>query len=95
MRNIIFQLMIHTLDPLSEVEGLEERFKEKASILYKMAKQKCQDGGDREKLYDVALHFKYKNIPNSSNVTVEVTSPANGDIGPVGFVFQIAPKSVT
>uniref|UniRef100_A0A674CSS8 Solute carrier family 24 member 2 n=1 Tax=Salmo trutta TaxID=8032 RepID=A0A674CSS8_SALTR len=48
MRNSIFQLMIHTLDPLTEGEGL---------------------GAD-------------KNVPNSSNVTVEVTSPANGDVGP-------------
>uniref|UniRef100_A0A4W5KQD5 Solute carrier family 24 member 2 n=1 Tax=Hucho hucho TaxID=62062 RepID=A0A4W5KQD5_9TELE len=73
MRNSIFQLMIHTLDPLSE-----GRFKEKASILHKMAKQKCQDGGDGEKPNGVAD----KNVPNSSNVKVEVTSPANGDIGP-------------
>uniref|UniRef100_A0A4W5RJ61 Solute carrier family 24 member 2 n=1 Tax=Hucho hucho TaxID=62062 RepID=A0A4W5RJ61_9TELE len=78
MRNSIFQLMIHTLDPLSEGEGLGGRFKEKASILHKMAKQKCQDGGDGEKPNGVAD----KNIPNSSNVTVEVTLPANGDIGP-------------
>ncbi|KAJ8000923.1 hypothetical protein DPEC_G00185420 [Dallia pectoralis] len=77
MRNSIFQLMIHTLDPLSEGEG---RFKEKASILHKMAKKKCQEGGDGEKPNGVAGD---KNIPNSSNVTVEVTSPANGDIGPV------------
>ncbi|XP_042185656.1 sodium/potassium/calcium exchanger 2-like isoform X1 [Oncorhynchus tshawytscha] len=79
MRNSIFQLMIHTLDPLSEGEGLGGRFKEKASILHKMAKQKCQDGGDGEKPNGVAAD---KNIPNSSNVTVEVTSPANGDVGP-------------
>ncbi|XP_029529509.2 sodium/potassium/calcium exchanger 2-like isoform X1 [Oncorhynchus nerka] len=78
MRNSIFQLMIHTLDPLSEGEGLGGRFKEKASILHKMAKQKCQDCGDGEKPNGVAD----KSIPNSSNVTVEVTSPANGDIGP-------------
>ncbi|XP_034147054.1 sodium/potassium/calcium exchanger 2 isoform X2 [Esox lucius] len=82
MRNSIFQLMIHTLDPLSEGEGegMGGRFKEKASILHKMAKQKCQDGGDGEKPNGVAGD---KNIPNSSNVTVEVTSPANGNIGPV------------
>ncbi|CDQ57725.1 unnamed protein product [Oncorhynchus mykiss] len=95
MRNSIFQLMIHTLDPLSE-----GRFKEKASILHKMAKQKCQDGGDGEKpngvageLYISNVRKSDKNIPNSSNVTVEVTSPANGDVGPVGFVYQIPPKS--
>ncbi|XP_035645162.1 sodium/potassium/calcium exchanger 2-like [Oncorhynchus keta] len=78
MRNSIFQLMIHTLDPLSEGEGLGGRFKEKASILHKMAKQKCQGGGGGEKPNGVAD----KSIPNSSNVTVEVTSPANGDVGP-------------
>uniref|UniRef100_A0A3P9J9L5 Solute carrier family 24 member 2 n=1 Tax=Oryzias latipes TaxID=8090 RepID=A0A3P9J9L5_ORYLA len=37
MRNSIFQLMIHTLDPLSE-----GKFREKASILHKIAKKKCQ-----------------------------------------------------
>ncbi|XP_038626418.1 sodium/potassium/calcium exchanger 2 isoform X3 [Tachyglossus aculeatus] len=37
MRNSIFQLMIHTLDPLAE-----GRFREKASILHKIAKKKCQ-----------------------------------------------------
>uniref|UniRef100_A0A3Q1FB58 Solute carrier family 24 member 2 n=1 Tax=Acanthochromis polyacanthus TaxID=80966 RepID=A0A3Q1FB58_9TELE len=45
MRNSIFQLMIHTLDPLSD-EGTEQktwRFKEKASILHKMAKKKCKE----------------------------------------------------
>uniref|UniRef100_A0A6I8PNP4 Solute carrier family 24 member 2 n=1 Tax=Ornithorhynchus anatinus TaxID=9258 RepID=A0A6I8PNP4_ORNAN len=65
MRNSIFQLMIHTLDPLAEELGsygklkyydtmTEEgksgsltyqeagRFREKASILHKIAKKKCQ-----------------------------------------------------
>uniref|UniRef100_A0A8C1VBV7 Sodium/calcium exchanger membrane region domain-containing protein n=1 Tax=Cyprinus carpio TaxID=7962 RepID=A0A8C1VBV7_CYPCA len=37
MRNSIFHLMIHTLDPLSE-----GKFREKASILHKIAKKKCQ-----------------------------------------------------
>ncbi|KAG7223675.1 hypothetical protein INR49_015400 [Caranx melampygus] len=68
MRNSIFQLMIHTLDPLSD----EGRFKEKASILHKMAKQKC-----KEEANGVAD----KNIPNSSNVAVEVTPPMNGVAG--------------
>uniref|UniRef100_A0A3Q4GPP3 Solute carrier family 24 member 2 n=1 Tax=Neolamprologus brichardi TaxID=32507 RepID=A0A3Q4GPP3_NEOBR len=56
MRNSIFQLMIHTLDPLSN-EGMSEhvalrtvsfvlgQFKEKASILHKMAKKKCKEDG--------------------------------------------------
>ncbi|XP_038626417.1 sodium/potassium/calcium exchanger 2 isoform X2 [Tachyglossus aculeatus] len=54
MRNSIFQLMIHTLDPLAEELGSygklkyydtmteEGRFREKASILHKIAKKKCQ-----------------------------------------------------
>ncbi|AWP05937.1 putative sodium/potassium/calcium exchanger 2-like [Scophthalmus maximus] len=71
MRNSIFQLMIHTLDPLSD----EGRFKEKASILHKMAKQKCkEDSANANGVAD-------KNIPNSSNVAVEVTPPMNGVIG--------------
>ncbi|CAK6976612.1 sodium/potassium/calcium exchanger 2-like [Scomber scombrus] len=69
MRNSIFQLMIHTLDPLSD----EGHFKEKASILHKMAKQKCKE--------DAANGIADKNIPNSSNVAVEVTPPMNGVAG--------------
>uniref|UniRef100_A0A8C1VCF7 Sodium/calcium exchanger membrane region domain-containing protein n=1 Tax=Cyprinus carpio TaxID=7962 RepID=A0A8C1VCF7_CYPCA len=54
MRNSIFHLMIHTLDPLSEELGTygklkyyhsmteEGKFREKASILHKIAKKKCQ-----------------------------------------------------
>ncbi|KAI3352973.1 hypothetical protein L3Q82_019547 [Scortum barcoo] len=71
MRNSIFQLMIHTLDPLSD----EERFKEKASILHKMAKQKCKEEAAN------ANGVAGKNIPNSSNVAVEVTPPMNGVAG--------------
>ncbi|KAJ8397878.1 hypothetical protein AAFF_G00435670 [Aldrovandia affinis] len=48
MRNSIFQLMIHTLDPLSE-----GKFREKASILHKIAKKKCQVE-DSEKANGVA-----------------------------------------
>lgn len=74
MRNSIFQLMIHTLDPLSN----EGRFKEKASILHKMAKHKCKEdaanGVSEQKRSN-------KNIPNSSNVAVEVTPPMNGVAG--------------
>ncbi|XP_059186813.1 sodium/potassium/calcium exchanger 2-like [Centropristis striata] len=72
MRNSIFQLMIHTLDPLSD----EGRFKEKASILHKMAKQKC-----KEEAAAAANANADKNIPNSSKVAVEVTPPMNGVAG--------------
>ncbi|RVE75648.1 hypothetical protein OJAV_G00000870 [Oryzias javanicus] len=71
MRNSIFQLMIHTLDPLSNEGG----FKEKASILHKMAKKKCKDDGV------TANGVVEKNTPNSSNVAVEVTPPMNGIAG--------------
>ncbi|XP_068448558.1 sodium/potassium/calcium exchanger 2-like isoform X2 [Clinocottus analis] len=71
MRNSIFQLMIHTLDPLSD----EGRFKEKASILHKMAKKQCKDEAG------CANGVADKNIPNSSNVAVEVTPPMNGVAG--------------
>uniref|UniRef100_A0A673ABZ1 Sodium/calcium exchanger membrane region domain-containing protein n=1 Tax=Sphaeramia orbicularis TaxID=375764 RepID=A0A673ABZ1_9TELE len=65
MRNSIFQLMIHTLDPLSEELGTygklkyyhsmteEGKFREKASILHKIAKKKCQVE-DSEKANGVA-----------------------------------------
>uniref|UniRef100_A0A3Q0SQC4 Solute carrier family 24 member 2 n=1 Tax=Amphilophus citrinellus TaxID=61819 RepID=A0A3Q0SQC4_AMPCI len=71
MRNSIFQLMIHTLDPLSN----EGRFKEKASILHKMAKKKCREDGP------TANGIADKKIPNSTNVAVEVTPPMNGAAG--------------
>ncbi|KAM9857356.1 sodium/potassium/calcium exchanger 2-like [Aulostomus maculatus] len=71
MRNSIFQLMIHTLDPLSN----EGRFKEKASILHKMAKQKCKE--DAVSANGVAD----KIIPNNTKVAVEVTPPMNGVAG--------------
>ncbi|XP_055794563.1 sodium/potassium/calcium exchanger 2-like isoform X5 [Salvelinus fontinalis] len=74
MRNSIFQLMIHTLDPLSE-----GKFREKASILHKIAKKKCQVE-DSEKANGVASRSD-KNLPNSSNVEVEVTPPMNGTAG--------------
>lgn len=63
MRNSIFQLMIHTLDPLNE-----GRFKEKASIMHKIAKKKGEE-------------LMEKNLRNSSNVAVEVTPPMNGNAG--------------
>ncbi|XP_021433302.1 sodium/potassium/calcium exchanger 2 isoform X2 [Oncorhynchus mykiss] len=77
MRNSIFQLMIHTLDPLSEGQ-----FREKASILHKIAKKKCQVE-DSEKANGVASRSD-KNLPNSSNVEVEVTPPMNGTTGQEG-----------
>nr|XP_020474094.1 sodium/potassium/calcium exchanger 2-like [Monopterus albus] len=71
MRNSIFQLMIHTLDPLSD----EGRFKEKASILHKMAKHKCKEDGVS------ANGVADKNIRNNTKVAVEVTPPMNGVAG--------------
>ncbi|XP_028256820.1 sodium/potassium/calcium exchanger 2-like [Parambassis ranga] len=70
MRNSIFQLMIHTLDPLND-----DGFKEKASILHKMAKQKCkEDAANANGIAD-------KNVRNNTNVAVEVTPPMNGVAG--------------
>ncbi|XP_072010032.1 sodium/potassium/calcium exchanger 2 isoform X2 [Engystomops pustulosus] len=86
MRNSIFQLMIHTLDPLSEELGAygklkyydtmteEGKFKEKASILHKMAKKKCQVE-DSERLNGAANYVEKNDLPNSCNVEVEVTPP--------------------
>ncbi|XP_026026154.1 sodium/potassium/calcium exchanger 2-like isoform X2 [Astatotilapia calliptera] len=71
MRNSIFQLMIHTLDPLSN----EGHFKEKASILHKMAKKKCKEDGA------TANGVADKKITKSTNVAVEVTPPMNGAAG--------------
>ncbi|XP_042584720.1 sodium/potassium/calcium exchanger 2-like isoform X5 [Cyprinus carpio] len=71
MRNSIFHLMIHTLDPLSE-----GKFREKASILQKIAKKKCQVE-DSNGVAD-------KNLPNSSSVEVDMTPPMNGIAGQVG-----------
>ncbi|XP_048827367.1 sodium/potassium/calcium exchanger 2-like isoform X2 [Brienomyrus brachyistius] len=94
MRNSIFQLMIHTLDPLSEELGTygklkyyhtmteEGKFREKASILHKIAKKKCQVE-DCEKA-NGAVGGADRNLPNSSNVEVEVTPPMNGSVGHEG-----------
>ncbi|XP_056375980.1 sodium/potassium/calcium exchanger 2 isoform X2 [Hyla sarda] len=93
MRNSIFQLMIHTLDPLSEELGAygklkyydtmteEGKFKEKASILHKMAKKKCQVE-DSEQLNGAASYVEKNDLPNTSNVEVEVTPPKES-AGPV------------
>ncbi|XP_033839547.1 sodium/potassium/calcium exchanger 2-like isoform X3 [Periophthalmus magnuspinnatus] len=99
MRNSIFQLMIHTLDPLSEEFADSElgtygklkyyhsmteegKFREKASILHKIAKKKCQVE-DSEKANGVASRAE-NNLPNSSSVEVEVTPPMNGTAGQEG-----------
>ncbi|NXH67327.1 NCKX2 protein, partial [Hydrobates tethys] len=86
MRNSIFQLMIHTLDPLAEELGSygnlkyydtmteEGKFKERASILHKIAKKKCQVE-DSERKNGAANHEK------SAKVEVAVTPPS--DSGPV------------
>ncbi|XP_044283864.1 sodium/potassium/calcium exchanger 2 isoform X1 [Varanus komodoensis] len=82
MRNSIFQLMIHTLDPLAEELGSygklkyydtmteEGKFKERASILHKMAK-KCQveDGGKRN-----------GSANHAEKIEVEVTPPNDGPV---------------
>ncbi|NWW78318.1 NCKX2 protein, partial [Climacteris rufus] len=89
MRNSIFQLMIHTLDPLAEELGSygnlkyydtmteEGKFKERASILHKIAKKKCQVE-DSERQNGAANHGKCK---KGTKVEVAVTPPS--DSGPV------------
>ncbi|XP_061619782.1 sodium/potassium/calcium exchanger 2-like isoform X3 [Phyllopteryx taeniolatus] len=86
MRNSIFQLMIHTLDPLSEEFADSGKFREKASILHKIAKKKCQVE-DSEKANGVASRSD-RNLPNSSSVQVEVTPPMNGTAGQEGEAAQ-------
>uniref|UniRef100_A0A8C5LPS0 Solute carrier family 24 member 2 n=1 Tax=Leptobrachium leishanense TaxID=445787 RepID=A0A8C5LPS0_9ANUR len=93
MRNSIFQLMIHTLDPLSEELGAygklkyydtmtkEGKFREKASILHKMAKKKCQVE-DSERLNGAASYVEKIELPNTASVEVEVTPPKES-AGPV------------
>ncbi|XP_016360612.1 sodium/potassium/calcium exchanger 2 isoform X3 [Sinocyclocheilus anshuiensis] len=76
MRNSIFHLMIHTLDPLSEEFVDSGKFREKASILHKIAKKKCQVE-DSNGVAD-------KNLPNSSSVEVDMTPPMNGTAGQEG-----------
>ncbi|NXD83203.1 NCKX2 protein, partial [Halcyon senegalensis] len=90
MRNSIFQLMIHTLDPLAEELGSygnlkyydtmteEGKFKERASILHKIAKKKCQVE-DSERQNGAANHGKCSK--KSAKVEVAVTPPS--DSGPM------------
>ncbi|XP_060093206.1 sodium/potassium/calcium exchanger 2 isoform X1 [Heteronotia binoei] len=68
MRNSIFQLMIHTLDPLAE-----GKFKERVQILQKMAK-KCQVEDD-EKQKGSANRVENIALPKNTKVEVEVTPP--------------------
>nr|XP_015098140.1 sodium/potassium/calcium exchanger 2 isoform X1 [Vicugna pacos] len=84
MRNSIFQLMIHTLDPLAEELGSygklkyydtmteEGRFREKASILHKIAKKKCQVD-ENERQNGAANHLEKIELPNSTSTDVEMT----------------------
>ncbi|NWR39164.1 NCKX2 protein, partial [Tachuris rubrigastra] len=90
MRNSIFQLMIHTLDPLAEELGSygnlkyydtmteEGKFKERASILHRIAKKKCQvEDGERQN--GAANHGECSK--KGAKVEVAVTPPS--DSGPV------------
>ncbi|XP_023421805.2 sodium/potassium/calcium exchanger 2 isoform X2 [Cavia porcellus] len=84
MRNSIFQLMIHTLDPLAEELGSygklkyydtmteEGRFREKASILHKIAKKKCQVD-ENERQNGAANHVEKIELPNSTSTEVDMT----------------------
>ncbi|XP_040818907.1 sodium/potassium/calcium exchanger 2 isoform X3 [Ochotona curzoniae] len=76
MRNSIFQLMIHTLDPLAE-----GRFREKASILHKIAKKKCQVD-ENERQNGAANHVEKIELPNSTSTEVEMT-PTSDSSEPV------------
>ncbi|XP_067885011.1 sodium/potassium/calcium exchanger 2-like [Heterodontus francisci] len=86
MRNSIFQLMINTLDPLAEEHGAygklkyydsmteEGKFRHRASILHKLAKNKCQvDDGEKPNV--TTNHADKVELPNTANVEVEVTPP--------------------
>ncbi|NXM04356.1 NCKX2 protein, partial [Tyrannus savana] len=102
MRNSIFQLMIHTLDPLAEELGSygnlkyydtmteEGKFKERASILHKIAKKKCQVE-DSERQNGAANHGEC----SSAKVEVAVTPPS--DSGPVqnGIAHNVEEESST
>ncbi|XP_021571651.1 sodium/potassium/calcium exchanger 2-like [Carlito syrichta] len=88
MRNSIFQLMIHTLDPLAEELGSygklkyydtmteEGRFREKASILHKIAKKKCQVD-ENERQNGATNHVEKIELPNSTSTDVELTTPSD------------------
>ncbi|XP_026574167.1 sodium/potassium/calcium exchanger 2 [Pseudonaja textilis] len=82
MRNSIFQLMIHTLDPLAEELGSygklkyydtmteEGKFKERASILHKMAKKSPEIDGEQ----------RNGRAKNTEKIEVEVTPPSDGPV---------------
>ncbi|NWV62048.1 NCKX2 protein, partial [Malurus elegans] len=101
MRNSIFQLMIHTLDPLAEELGSygnlkyydtmteEGKFKERASILHKIAKKKCQVE-DSERQNGAANHgdiliccFLTLICATEKGAKVEVAVTPPSDSGPV------------
>ncbi|XP_063151090.1 sodium/potassium/calcium exchanger 2 isoform X2 [Candoia aspera] len=65
MRNSIFQLMIHTLDPLAE-----GKFKERASILHKMAKKSPEIDGEQ----------RNGRAKHAEKIEVEVTPPSDGPV---------------
>ncbi|KAM6468363.1 sodium/potassium/calcium exchanger 2 isoform 1-T3 [Liasis olivaceus] len=82
MRNSIFQLMIHTLDPLAEELGSygklkyydtmteEGKFKERASILHKMAKKSPEIDGEQ----------RNGRAKHAEKIEVEVTPPSDGPV---------------
>ncbi|KAI5630474.1 hypothetical protein C0J50_7636, partial [Silurus asotus] len=84
MRNSIFQLMIHTLDPISEGNTHTHthtslntswwKFKDKASILHKIARKK-----ETEEINGTVCTKL-----TSTSVEVEVTPPMNGSVGQQG-----------
>ncbi|XP_026508216.1 sodium/potassium/calcium exchanger 2 [Terrapene carolina triunguis] len=88
-----FPLWSHTLDPILQDLGSygklkyydtmteEGKFKEKASILHKIAKKKCQVE-DSERRNGAANHAEKIELPNTTKVEVEVTPPNDGS-GPV------------
>uniref|UniRef100_W5N8T5 Sodium/potassium/calcium exchanger 1 n=1 Tax=Lepisosteus oculatus TaxID=7918 RepID=W5N8T5_LEPOC len=70
MRNTIFQLMIHTLDPLGEA-----KFKDKAEIMNNMARGKVESKGQAkseeasEEIQNVSSCFKDKPAPKEEEKT--------------------------
>ncbi|CAL8327479.1 unnamed protein product [Lota lota] len=79
MRQAALRVDILWITCLTHVSG---KFREKASILHKIAKKKCQVE-DSEKANGVASRSD-RNLPNSSNMEVEVTPPMNGTAGQDG-----------
>ncbi|MFT7806356.1 sodium/potassium/calcium exchanger 2 isoform X2 [Arapaima gigas] len=98
MRNSIFQLMIHTLDPLSEELGTYGKLKyyhtmteegKRFPVLLSAGTIFYLDlphlaSVPHLRLRPIVLSSVYKNLPNSSNVEVEVTPPMNGSVAQEG-----------